>query len=98
MAATAALARGSIHDNVELNRLELDVPGGTAVADYQLAPGVLTITHTEVPAELRHRGVGSELARGALEWARARGLKVVPQCPFVAVFMKDHPEFADLRL
>lgn len=97
MPGTATLMRGSIHDNVELNRFELDVEGGTAVAYYSITPGVLTITHTEVPPELRHRGVGSELVRGALEWARARGLKVIPQCPFVSAFMERHPEFAELR-
>jgi predicted GNAT family acetyltransferase len=88
----------TVRDNPALNRFELDLDGHTAVAYYQLSPGVITFTHTEVPAELSGRGIGSELVRGALAAARARGLKVVPKCPFVAAFMAKHPQFDDLLL
>ena len=57
---------------------------------------MITLTHTEVPPALGGRGVGSALVRGVLEAARARGLKVVPKCPFVSAFMGRHPEFNDL--
>jgi predicted GNAT family acetyltransferase len=88
----------AVRDNPALNRIELDLDGHTAVAYYQLSPGVITFTHTEVPAELSGRGIGSELVRGALAAARARGLKVVPKCPFVAAYMAKHPQFNDLLL
>jgi predicted GNAT family acetyltransferase len=87
-----------VRDNPALHRFELDVEGGTAVAYYHLSPGVITFTHTEVPPELGGRGIGSALVRGALEAARARGLKVVAKCPFVSAFMAKHPEFNDLLL
>jgi predicted GNAT family acetyltransferase len=61
-----------------------------------LAPGVITFTHTEVPPALSGRGTGSELTRGALEQVRARALKVVPKCPFVAAYIAKNAEFADL--
>ena len=41
-------------------------------------------------------GVGSRLVQGALDDLRARGLAVVPLCPFVAGFIDRHPEYADL--
>jgi uncharacterized protein len=88
----------AVRDNPALNRFELDRDGHTAVAYYQLSPGVITFTHTEFPAELSGHGIGSELVRGALAAARARGLKVVPKCPFVAAYMAKHPEFNDLLL
>jgi predicted GNAT family acetyltransferase len=88
----------AVRDNPALNRFELDVGGHTAAAYYRLSPGVITFTHTEVPAELSGHGIGSELVRGALEAARARGLKVVPKCPFVAAYMAKHPQFNDLLL
>jgi hypothetical protein len=69
-----------------------------AMAYYQLAPGVITFRHTEVPPEMSGHGVGSQLVRGALEAARARGLKVVARCPFVAAYLAKHPEFNDLLL
>ena len=85
-----------VRDNSALHRFELDTDGHTAYAYYQMAPGVITLNHTEVPPALGGRGVGSALVRGVLEAVRARGLKVVPKCPFVSAFMGRHPEFNDL--
>ena len=87
-----------IRNNTQLSRFELDADGRTAVSYYKLAPGVITFTHTEVPQELSGRGIGSRLARGALEAARAQGLKVVATCPFVSAYIAKHPEFGDLLL
>jgi predicted GNAT family acetyltransferase len=87
---------GTVRDNPALHRFELDADGGLAVAYYQLAPGVITFTHTEVPQALSGRGIGSALVKGALESARARNLKVVARCPFVGAYMARHPEFNDL--
>ncbi|HWB47327.1 MAG TPA: GNAT family N-acetyltransferase [Hyphomicrobiaceae bacterium] len=86
----------AVRDNPTRHRFELEVDGHVAFALYSLKPGVITFIHTEVPKELSGRGVGSTLARGALEQVRARGLKVVAQCPFIKAFMEKHPEFNDL--
>jgi uncharacterized protein len=85
-----------VRNNTELHRFELDADGHMAVAYYRLSPGVISFTHTEVPNELSGRGIGSALARGALDIVRAQGLKVVAQCPFISAFMGKHPEFNDL--
>ena len=85
-----------MRNNTAESRFELDADGHTAVAFYRTAPGVITFVHTEVPQALSGRGVGSRLVRGALEQARALGLKVVPRCPFVSAYMGKHPEFNDL--
>jgi predicted GNAT family acetyltransferase len=89
---------GTVRDNPDHHRFELDVDGQMALAYYQMAPGVITFTHTEVPQALSGHGVGSQLVRGALEAVRARGLKVVARCPFVSAYMAKHPEFNDLLL
>jgi uncharacterized protein len=85
-----------IHDNMTLNRFELDVDGHIAVAYYQRSPGVITFTHTVVPSALSGHGIGSQLARGALDAARAQGLKVIAKCPFISSFLGKHPEYNDL--
>jgi predicted GNAT family acetyltransferase len=85
-----------VRNNAALNRFELDIEGGMAVAYYRAAPGRITITHTEVPTALRGRGIGSVLVRGTLELARGQGLKVVSRCPFVSAYLGKHPEFNDL--
>jgi predicted GNAT family acetyltransferase len=86
----------TVRDNPAQKRFELEADGHTAYLYYRLEPGVITLVHTEVPPELGGRGVGSALVRGALEAIRARGLKVVVKCPFVAGYMGKHPEFNDL--
>lgn len=85
-----------VKDNRAAHRFELTVEGITAYAEYVRAPGVITFTHTIVPEALGGKGVGSRLAKGALDAVRAEGLKVVPQCPFIAAYIKKHPEYQPL--
>ena len=65
-------------------------------AYYRLAEGVVEFTHTEVDDRFEGQGVGSALARTALDAARERGLAVVPRCPFIAGWIEHHPDYADL--
>lgn len=88
----------SVRNNIAQSRFELDVDGHTALLFYRMEPGVITLVHTEVPAELSGRGVGSRLVRGVLEQVRAMDLKVVAKCPFASAYMGKHPEFNDLLL
>ena len=87
---------GDVRNNPEQNRFELEAEGHTAIAVYALSPGVITFIHTEVPPALEGRGIGSTLARGALDAARALGLKVVARCPFIAAHIRKYPEYQDL--
>jgi predicted GNAT family acetyltransferase len=86
----------AIRDNEAEHRFEMDAEGELAVAYYRRSPGVITLTHTEVPGALQGRGIASRLVRGVLEIAHDEGLKVVPRCSFVAAYINRHPEFADL--
>jgi predicted GNAT family acetyltransferase len=74
----------------------MDLDGAIAYSNYRREGNVLTILHTEVPEALNGRGIGSALARGILDLARAQGLKVVALCPFVSGYLKKHPEYSDL--
>ena len=85
-----------VRDNTTLSRFELDADGITAFANYQLAGNVITIAHTETPLQARGRGIASKLVAGALDAVRARGLKLVPRCPFVRAYIARHPEYRDL--
>jgi len=86
---------GSIRDNPEFSRFELDIDGETALAYYRIDNDVMVFTSTQTPPKLRGQGVASELIRNALEFARARGLKVKGDCSFVADYLRRHPEYAD---
>ncbi len=83
-------------NNASGHRFELAVDGSVAAAHYELAPGVITFTHTEVPKDLGGRGIGTRLVKGALAQVRRDGLKVVPRCPFVKAYLDKHPGEADL--
>jgi len=87
-----------VRDNASLGRYELSVDGQTAFAAYRRSPGRITFTHTEVPEELEGHGIGAQLVRGALDDVRARDEKVIALCPFVAAFIKRHPDYKDLLL
>ena len=63
---------------------------------YRVEPGIVVLVHTEVDEAAEGRGVGSRLVKGALDDIRARGLGLVPLCPFVAAYLRRHPEYADL--
>lgn len=86
----------SVVDNTAQRRYELPTAAGMAFIDYRRAAGVVTMTHAEVPAALEGRGIGSALVKGALEQVRNQHEKVVPLCPFVAVYIRRHQEYADL--
>lgn len=86
----------NVVDRPEKNRFEMEVGGSVAVAEYDIQGGTIVFESTEVPAEMRGQGIGGALARGALETARERNLKVVPKCPFIRSFIEDNPEFQDL--
>jgi predicted GNAT family acetyltransferase len=86
-----------VADNPDASRYEITVDGRLAgFADYHARPGRLVFTHTEVDDEFEGQGLGSRLVRGALDSARAAGLRVVPRCPFVARYIQRHPEYRDL--
>jgi predicted GNAT family acetyltransferase len=86
-----------VADSPALSRVEVFVGGGLAgFSAYVVAGGVRVFTHAEVDAAFGGQGVGSALARGALDLARADGVLVDPQCPFIRGWIDKHPDYADL--
>lgn len=84
-------------DVPEKNRWEAVADGEVVgFAAYRRSPDAVVLTHTVVQPEYEGEGVGSALARAALEDARAAGLRVVPRCEFMAAWIERHPEYADL--
>ena len=87
----------TVADNPEAARYEITVDGERAgFVTYRESPGVISFLHAEVHPSRERRGLGSQLVRGALDDARARGLAVRPVCPFVQWFVETHTEYQDL--
>jgi uncharacterized protein len=84
-------------DNADELQYELWV-GGKRVGfvAYRREPGVVVLIHTDVDPACEGQGLGSRLVAGALGDLRNRGLKLVPLCPFVAAYLRRHPEDGDL--
>jgi len=83
------------HDSAQ-QRFEALIDGVRAELDYEQRGDVLCLTHTGVPPEIGGRGVGGELVRAALEYARAKGLRVMPSCSYAASYIERHPQYQDL--
>ena len=85
----------TVHD-AEARRFSMRLDGHQAELDYRLEDGRLTIAHTGVPQAIGGRGVAGALVRAALDYARSGGLRVVPACSYAALYVRRHPEYADL--
>lgn len=87
----------SVIKNEEANRYEIHVDGQLGgFADYVASEGTVTIPHTEIDPAYEGRGLGSALARAAIEDVQKQGLHVIPQCPFIARYIDRHPEYASM--
>lgn len=85
-----------IRDDRQARRYELEVEGKTAVVLYNTVEGGLLITETIVPEALEGRGIASRMARHVLADLRARGLMVLPTCPFFSSYLHKHREWTDV--
>jgi uncharacterized protein len=63
---------------------------------YRREPGAVVLIHTDIDPAFEGQGLGSRLVAGVLADLRSRGLKLVPLCPFVAGYLRRHPEQQDL--
>ncbi len=91
------MADVEVTKNAAAGRFEVAMGGETAFAEYRRVPEGLLLPHTVVPEAFAGKGVGGALAKAALGYARAEGLKVVPTCTFMAGYISKHPaEYGDL--
>jgi predicted GNAT family acetyltransferase len=86
----------AVTHNEEAKRFEIHADGLLSLLTYRSFPGRIIIDHTEVPEPVEGHGLAAKLSRFALDFARANRLQVVPLCPYVADFIRKHPEYQDL--
>ena len=79
-----------IEHRPEHGRFLAIVDGHECVADYQIANGVMALTHTGVAPQLQGRGIAAALVQAALDYAQAQGFKVDPVCSYARLYMRRH--------
>ena len=82
-----------VKDNPDLARYELFEDGELAgFSEYRRSERMIALRHTEVDDRFEGRGLGSTLAREVLDAARSAELSVLPHCPFMAAYIREHPD------
>jgi predicted GNAT family acetyltransferase len=84
--------------SAERHRYEMSIGGELAAfIDYRDMAGGIELVHTKVMPAHEGHGVGSRLAKFALEEAGREGRKVKATCRFIAKYIERHPEYGGLR-
>ena len=87
-----------LFDNEDKKQYEFHIDTQIAKIEYIKAAGTIYLTHTEVPKALEGKGIAKELVLSALKDIEQKELTLVPLCPFVAAYIKKHPEWRKLVL
>lgn len=92
----------SVRHDPEAQRYTLH-DGGEAVGVLAYRPvgrpgdTLVDVYTTQISPARRGHGLGEVLVRGALDDLRERGASVKASCWFVADFLRDNPDYHDLR-
>ncbi len=86
-----------VTDDPAASRYEVHVGGELAgFVDYRLRGQVIDLVHTEVGPRFQGAGLAARLARFSLDDARKRNLSVLPFCPYIRSWIREHPAYAGL--
>ncbi|MBS2545841.1 DNA polymerase IV [Catenulispora sp. NL8] len=64
-------------------------------AAYRRRDDATVFVHTQIEPEFEGKGLASVLARRALDETVARGQAIIPVCPFIAAYLRKHPEYEE---
>ncbi|MFM8876642.1 MAG: GNAT family N-acetyltransferase [Anaerolineae bacterium] len=84
-----------IHNPAE-NRFETWVDGQLAKLDYSEEGDTIVMMHVGVPYEFRGHGVAGAITKAGLEYAKAKSLRVIPMCSYVAAYIRRNPQYVEL--
>ncbi|NOH01540.1 MAG: N-acetyltransferase [Chloroflexi bacterium] len=84
-----------LHNPAE-NRFEAWIEGQLAKLDYREDGDTILMMHVGVPVEFRGQGAAGKITQAALEYAKAKSLRVIPMCPYVAWYIRQNPQYGEL--
>lgn len=77
-------------DNTAKKRFELELDGGTAVADYTRDGDTVSVNRVFVPEELRGQGAAGQIMAEIVKAAEKNGDKIVPVCSYAVAWMEKN--------
>ena len=84
-------------DHAAKHRFEARLDGEfVGILTYSLDRDVIDLIHTEIFDAFAGRGLANQFVTAVLDKVRARGLHVIPSCPYIAAFIARHEEYQDL--
>jgi uncharacterized protein len=82
-----------VTNNEKEMQFEIEVDGEKSYLSYRYYKKKIAFMHTSVPEVLEGKGIASALAKEAFSFALTQNMPVIVYCPFVAGFIKKHPEY-----
>ena len=84
-----------IHNPTE-SRFEIRLDGQLAKLDYMEDGDSIVMTHVGVPIEFRGHGIAAIITKAGLDYAKAKSLRVIPMCSYVAAYLRRNPQYIEL--
>ncbi|MEZ4795526.1 MAG: N-acetyltransferase [Flavobacteriaceae bacterium] len=85
-----------IQHNKDNQRFTLDINGEEAKVDYLVKHDKLYLVHSEVPYNLRGRGIGKELVLKTFERLTEEGYKAVAVCNYIKAVKNRDPYWSKI--
>ena len=83
-------------NNLAEKRFELWIDGQLSKLDYTIDDDTIMMTHVGVPNEFRGQGLAGVITKVALEYAKAKSLRVIPVCPYVLAYIRRNKQYLEL--
>ena len=90
------ISKMDVVHNVEKKQFEMQLGEQLAKVQYILGSSEIIFTHTEVPEAFEGQGIAGKIAKVALDYAKDSGMRVRPMCPYIAAYIKRHPEYQSI--
>lgn len=84
-----------IHNPTE-SRFEIRLDSQLAKLDYVEDGDSIVMTHVGVPMEFRGHGIAAIITKAGLDYAKAKSLRVIPMCSYVAAYLRRNPQYIEL--
>ncbi len=90
------ISKMDVVHNLEKKQFEMQLGEQLAKVQYILGSSEIIFTHTEVPEAFEGQGIAGKIAKVALDYAKDSGMRVRPMCPYIAAYIKRHPEYQSI--